>query len=210
MWLDRTGRSTEGAVVASGRHVDFRLSPNGEAVAIAELDRETSSSDIFVIDFSRGERQRITSSRATDASPVWSPDGRRLVFRSNRDGAHDLYVAELDVSKPEARLVKSLLGKYPTSWSSDGRIAFHTGGIETRWDVLAADTRGGSAVSSWHGRLHARGRTSGSERRNSFSGLLMPKSRRHSEASTTLLRTASGFWCAVHGRVCVLRRSPSS
>lgn len=145
VWLDRTGRSTEAAVVASGRHVDFRLSPNGEAVAIAELDRETSSSDIFVIDFSRGERQRITSSRATDASPVWSPDGRRLVFRSNRDGAHDLYVTELDVSKPEARVVKSLLGKYPTSWSRDGRIAFHTGGLETRWDVLAADTRGGSA-----------------------------------------------------------------
>ena len=144
VWLDRTGRPAGAGVLASGQHVDFRLSPAGDAVAVAELDRETNSTDIFVLDLSGGGRQRITMSRATDASPVWSPDGRRLVFRSNRDGAHDLYVAERDVTKPEGRIVKSLLGKYPTSWSSDGRIAFHTGG-ETSWDVLAVDSRGDSA-----------------------------------------------------------------
>ena len=141
VWLDRAGRPTGAPVVASGQEVDFRLSPDGRAVAIAELDGDTRSSDIFVVDLSRGSRHRITSSRATDASPVWSPDGRRLAFRSNREGMHNLYLTDATGAGHEKRLARSDLGKYPTSWSQDERIAFHTGSSGTRWDVLMADIR---------------------------------------------------------------------
>ena len=142
VWLDRAGRPTGAPAVASGQLVDFRLSPDGNAVAIAELDGHTRSSDIFVVDLARGgRRHRITSSPATDASPVWSPDGRRLAFRSNRVGTHDIYLTEATGAGHERLLVQSALGKYPTSWSQDERIAFHTGSSDARWDVLVADVR---------------------------------------------------------------------
>jgi eukaryotic-like serine/threonine-protein kinase len=148
VWRARDEGRPMGPPVASGVQVDFRLSPDDGAVAIAELDRETGSTNVSVIDFTRGERRRVTSARGNDASPVWSPDGERIVFRSNREGRmHDLYSANIRGADAQGliQIQTSNTGKYPTSWSRHG-IAFHTGQPDTRWDVLIADPRPGGAV----------------------------------------------------------------
>lgn len=138
VWFNRAGQPDE-EPVASGQHVDFRLSPDGRVVAIAEFDRETNSTDLSIFDLTRRQRHRMTSSRATDASPVWSHDGDRIVFRSNRDGIHDLFVIDTRRQVRETLLRHSGAGKYPTSWSRDGHIAFHTGQPNQRWDILVLD-----------------------------------------------------------------------
>jgi Tol biopolymer transport system component len=137
-WLDRTG--APGETVDAGRHVDFQLSPDGRFVAVADVDPETDRPDIFILDLTRGTRLRLTSSPATDASPVWSPDGRTIVFRSNRERVHDLYLKDTSGVSVERPFHVSQNAKYPTSWSADGRwIAFHTSGGKTLLDVIVAE-----------------------------------------------------------------------
>ena len=53
---------------------------------------------------------------------VWSPDGRRVAFRSNRSGVYDLYAKDASGVGDEELLVKSPHGKLPTGWSPDGRF----------------------------------------------------------------------------------------
>jgi Tol biopolymer transport system component len=141
-WVDRTGQLL-GTVSASRQHVDFRLSPNGEALASAEVDGGSDGPDIYVLDLARGTRLRVTASRFTDATPVWAPDSQRLVFRSNRQRVHDLFVKDPFTNAPEQPFYASKEPKYPTSWSRAGdRIAFHTRSEETGWDVAVAPTTG--------------------------------------------------------------------
>ena len=139
--MTRDGR-VERTVGSLGKYVDFRLSPDDRTLALAEVDRGSPYADIFLVDLTRGDVRttRITSSRATDASPVWSPDGKRLVFRSNRQNVHDLYIAPATGAGPESPFETSSGGKYPTSWCRDGRIIFHTRrGVTNSYDVMIAD-----------------------------------------------------------------------
>jgi Tol biopolymer transport system component len=140
VWMDRAGRPA-GSLAVAEHPVDFRLSPDGSALALAALDRETSRADIYVLDLNRpGAKRRLTSSPFTDASPVWAPDGGTLVFRSNRESVHDLYQTA-SASGPDRPFFSSRDAKYPTSWAKGGQIiAFHAHSDVTNWDVLAART----------------------------------------------------------------------
>jgi eukaryotic-like serine/threonine-protein kinase len=134
-WVDRAGKRL-GLASPRSEYVDFRLSPDGRYVAVAEIDPRTNLADLHVLDTIRGTKTRLTSSPATDASPVWSPDARRIVFRSNRDGIHDLFIGSPSRSDDERSLLKTPSSKYPTSWATGGDfIVFHTNDPRSRFDV---------------------------------------------------------------------------
>jgi eukaryotic-like serine/threonine-protein kinase len=142
VWVDRKGASA-GVVAHAGRYVDFRLSRDGGLLALAEVDPTSDRSEIYILDLARGTRMRLTSSTATDASPIWSPDVRQIVFRSNRGRVHDLFVKETAGTAPERPFHISDAPKYPTSWSSDGRwVVFHTQDDETGYDVQLVSSDG--------------------------------------------------------------------
>ena len=96
VWFTRAGAST-GKITSLTEYVDFELSPNQQQIAIAEVDGATEHSAVSVRDIRKGNSLRLTYSQVTDASPVWSPDGARIAFRSNRSGRHDLYLWTLAV-----------------------------------------------------------------------------------------------------------------
>jgi eukaryotic-like serine/threonine-protein kinase len=134
-WVDRAGNKRE---VLSGieQFVDFRLSPDGRSVAVADVEPHSQRSDIRIRDLIRGNDRWLTRSRETDASPVWSPDSATLVFRSNREIVHDLYLRPADASGADTLLFKNPSAKYPTDWAPDGRsVLFHTRHKATGWDV---------------------------------------------------------------------------
>jgi Tol biopolymer transport system component len=80
VWVDRQGR--EEALAALPRpYFQPRLSPDGTRVAVAIADQEN---DIWVWDLARQTPGRLTFDPAADFAPVWTPDGRRLVFFSQR------------------------------------------------------------------------------------------------------------------------------
>ena len=83
VWVDRQGR--EIAVAAPPRpYSTLRLSPDGTRVAVEIQDDDN---DIWVWDIARETLARVTRSPGLDQSPVWMPDGRRLIFSSQAGGA---------------------------------------------------------------------------------------------------------------------------
>jgi Tol biopolymer transport system component len=79
-----------------------------------------------LLDFARGTNTPLTFSSSSNVYPVWSPDGSRIIFASNRDGAFDLYQKEASGVKDEEPLLKSSDDKLPTSWSSNGRFLLYS------------------------------------------------------------------------------------
>ena len=67
----------------------MELSPDGKRVAVFRA--VNGNRDIWLTDAARGVPTRFTFDAAYDSWPVWSPDGSRLVFQSNRKGVANLY-----------------------------------------------------------------------------------------------------------------------
>jgi len=145
VWIDRAGTNA-GIVADRGRYVDFQLSRDGRFLAIAQVEPHSEHSDIHVRDLARGGDSRLTSTLETDASPVWSPDGSRLVFRSNRARVHDLFITAPDRPNAEQVLLRSDKAKYPTDWHRDRRfVVYHSDNYPMGWDIWAVSADDGGA-----------------------------------------------------------------
>jgi Tol biopolymer transport system component len=122
-WFDRGGQRVS-ALADPGAFSNINLSPDRTKVAVALT--QDSNTDIWLYDIARGSRTRFTFDPAVEAEAVWSPDGRTIVFSSNRKGSYDLYRRAADGSGAEELLYSDNLNKHPTSWSPDGRYLLYT------------------------------------------------------------------------------------
>ena len=132
VWVDRAGRETP--IPAPPRaYQDVRLSPDGTrvAVSIAADDR-----DVWIWDFSRDSLTRVTSDPTPDRSPVWTRDGRRLVFASVRFGANNLFRQAADGSGTAERLTESRANQVPVSITGDGRYLLGNQAALGPWDLF--------------------------------------------------------------------------
>jgi eukaryotic-like serine/threonine-protein kinase len=120
-----------------------RLSPKGDRIALTIFD---GSNDIWVEDLSRGTSTRITFDPDQETDPLWSPDGRTLVFSSDRgDGVPSLYAKPADGSGRERRLDAAVHPRQPESFSPDGRqLVLSERHPETGLDLLLLSLETGS------------------------------------------------------------------
>jgi Tol biopolymer transport system component/DNA-binding SARP family transcriptional activator len=82
-------------------------------------------SSIWIISSTGGRPERVTDAASLNTSPVWMPDGRSLLFVSNRDGSRDIYRTELGRSgSPAGEPVRLTTGLQPhtISISRDGSV----------------------------------------------------------------------------------------
>ena len=138
-WFDRTGKmvGVAGDLDADGLlSVTPELSPDGRRIAVTRTVQ--SNVDIWVIDVLRGGTTRFTFDPAADLFGVWSPDGTRVAFDSNRNGIDDLFVKPSSGGGAEELVLASPFVKIPTAWSLDGRFMLHQyGDPKTGWDLAA-------------------------------------------------------------------------
>ncbi|MGH9862294.1 MAG: protein kinase domain-containing protein, partial [Candidatus Acidiferrales bacterium] len=120
-WYDRAGKKNR-SLPESGFYNQPRLAPDGKRLAAMFVDPATRNLDVWVYDLARGTRTRLTFDAAADNFPVWSPDGRFIIFASDRKGNFDLYQKDSSGAAPEEALLESEARERPSSWSSDGRF----------------------------------------------------------------------------------------
>jgi dipeptidyl aminopeptidase/acylaminoacyl peptidase len=124
VWMDRAGKETPLAVEAS-QYFNLSLSPDGKQVAMGRRVG-TSSPDVWLLDLARLVPTRITVDEATDNDPVWSPDGKTLVFFSTRDGPAALYRKSASGLGQDELLLKSdARAMAPNDWSLDGKFLLY-------------------------------------------------------------------------------------
>jgi serine/threonine protein kinase len=126
-WFDREGK-TLGTVGEPARYEDLVMSPDGARAAVeyAQGD-EAATHDIWMLDLDRGISARLTANGTVNRNPVWSPDGKRIVFSSERDGHFDLFITAADGTGGEEPLLHSDQDKFTSdfSWSRDGRYLIY-------------------------------------------------------------------------------------
>jgi Tol biopolymer transport system component len=122
IWFDRTGKKLQ-TVGEADAYATVALSADGQRAAVGMLDPDGRHSDIWLLDLLRGSKSRLTFDPHSDGSPIWSPDGTRLVFYSNRggDGHANLFVSTASAAGEEKVLLPADSEDIPTSWSRDGQ-----------------------------------------------------------------------------------------
>jgi serine/threonine protein kinase len=124
-WFDKQGKA-QGAWAESGPWRQIALSPNGGRAAVSFANIGRGSIDLWLVDSSGENKTPFTFGQGDNQLPVWSPDGRDIVFASNRDGAQNLYRKPADGTRDAELLFKSADNKIPSSWSSDRRFLLYT------------------------------------------------------------------------------------
>jgi serine/threonine-protein kinase len=138
-WVDRQGHETPLAT-PPGTYVYPRLSPDGARAALYQVDQEA---DIWVWDLSRTTLTRATFDRSVDDYPVWTPDGRRLIFTSQRNGARNLFWQAADGTGAAERLIESPNPQNASAVSPDGRrLIFTETNPKTGFDVMQVELDG--------------------------------------------------------------------
>jgi Tol biopolymer transport system component len=139
-WYDRSGKLL-GTVGAPARAANPAISPDGKAVAFQRLS--ASGADLWLRNVARGGEQRFTTDPSTNATPLWSPQGDRIVFSSSRIGKFNLYQKAGSGTGQDELLVESGNNKFPSQWSRDGRfVAYSERDPKTQWDVWVLPMQG--------------------------------------------------------------------
>jgi Tol biopolymer transport system component len=142
LWVDRSGKELE-TVGPSGEYGDLWPSPDGKRLVFEMPESVSGKSDLWIRDLARGVTSRFTFDPANDSTPVWSPDGRTIVFTSDRKGAGDLYRKDASGTGEEEVLLATDEEKYACDWSRDGRfLVFQSHSADTDWDIWALPMEG--------------------------------------------------------------------
>jgi Tol biopolymer transport system component/DNA-binding winged helix-turn-helix (wHTH) protein len=136
VWVDRSGGRLE-RVGSPGPYTNPALTSDGLRLAVGRLDARAGTEDIWVFDMARGGiATRLTFDPAEDTQPVWSPDGSRLLFNSNRNGQFDFYELTSNALGDERLVFATPYRKAPLDWSRDGRSLLYYSAENTSYDNL--------------------------------------------------------------------------
>jgi Tol biopolymer transport system component len=124
VWVDPAGQPRGVLLPPEDTRLAYvELAPDGRQVAVFRTVQ--GNSDVWLIEIARGLASRFTFGHATSTAPVWSPDGHRVAFRSNRNGQWDLFDKPADGAVDEQPSLVTALAKAPLAWSPDGRFLLY-------------------------------------------------------------------------------------
>jgi eukaryotic-like serine/threonine-protein kinase len=117
VWVDRSGKE-EPLPLPPSSYLYPRLSPDGHYLAV---EMEGPNHDLYIYDFARSVLTKITTDGLSH-DPVWTPDGKRIVFRSWQAGGMTMWTMPVDRSAAATRLDPTGNRQSPVSISPDGRF----------------------------------------------------------------------------------------
>jgi eukaryotic-like serine/threonine-protein kinase len=136
-WLKRDG-TTAGVVGPVAGYMNIALSPDGQQVAVDRFDVPPS---LWLVDVARGSLTRVTFERQYVSTPVWSPDGRMLLYAAAGGTPPNLFLKPLDRLRETRRVFETTIQSFPQSWSGD-RIVYDTIDPKTRDDIWMVNASG--------------------------------------------------------------------
>jgi Tol biopolymer transport system component len=119
VWIDPTGREVA-TIGEPGGHVNARLSPDATRVVFDRMTPGLGTWDLWIMDLTRGVESRITSEPGVEVTPVWTADGRGIVFGADRGGSPHLYRKDL-ATGADQELRPAGRQQQATGMSPDGR-----------------------------------------------------------------------------------------
>jgi serine/threonine-protein kinase len=132
VWVSRNG--TEQALAAPPHaYIYPRVSPDGRHVAVNIVEEGVQ---LWLYDLARDALTRVTVGGNTNLTPAWTPDGKRIVFASNREGPTNVFWQLADGSGGPERLTSSQYLNSPRSFSPDGQLlAYIEMNLTTGYDI---------------------------------------------------------------------------
>ena len=126
VWLDRSGKQVGTVVKKIANLILFKLSPQADRIAL-EIDNGVR--DIWVFDVARGVQTRLTFGPVENDNPIWSPDGKWIVYTAIESNTRTkLYRKPSDGSGAEELLLSDDQSVFATDWSRDGKYVLYSRG----------------------------------------------------------------------------------
>ena len=121
-WFDRSGKPV-GTAGLPGSYGNVRLSPDGRRVAVDQTNSDGRNIDIWIFEPDRAATTRLTFDPSGHQAPIWSPDGKQILFSWNRKLGAQLYLKNADGSGSEEEVadVGAGLPVNAWDWSLDGK-----------------------------------------------------------------------------------------
>ena len=116
-WKDRSGKPLAVVAPPDRTYTTVSLSPDENSVAFGIIKDGGDSSDLWVSDSARGTRERVTLRTGLSGDPVWSPDGKRIVFTDN----FALYAKPTKGAVSDEELIRLGTNIRALDWSQDGK-----------------------------------------------------------------------------------------
>ena len=109
---------------------DAAISPDGKTIAF------TYKGDIFTVPSSGGQATQITSNEEYHRHPVWSRDGKNIVFLSSREGSDDIFITSAKGGTPR-RLTTNSGNETPLTFLNDSTLLFNASQLPGRTTARA-------------------------------------------------------------------------
>jgi eukaryotic-like serine/threonine-protein kinase len=123
-WFNRQGKIV-GTVGEPGDYYYPALSPDGTKVVVGR-GASVENLALWLFDLTRGTNTRFTFGSVGTDFPIWSPDGKRIIFSSNPGGIEDIYQKLASGAAGEEILLKSKENKWPPDISHNGRFLLYS------------------------------------------------------------------------------------
>ena len=147
-WANRKGATENLPGQSRQQWGTGRVSPDGRRIANG-IQSGKGGTDIWVLDVQRGTITRLTFGGEND-HPIWTPDGRRIVYSATKEGKSGLYAVPADGSgKPELLLATDKPAN-PSALTPDGRTLVYDQSVDKRRQVFVVPLPSGAVTGGPH------------------------------------------------------------